>query len=124
MTATSQFSLPTKPFYVADCAVHEASFVEKNGQYVSHISGNATLVSGELELEFNWVAKGGSTPQQAFEFSVSLNNSAPDFYLIGVEGVSEQDLAAISLQILAASQWQTEVAECLPKNAAELAALQ
>lgn len=117
------FQLPAKAFYVADCAVTACSFVSRNQRFDAALEGYAALVSGELELEFNWLAQGGGAGD-AFEFAVRLDEANPEFELMGADDLPEEAFEAACLAILAASQWQQEVAECLPKSEAELAALQ
>ncbi len=86
--------------------------------------GRAILVSGEVELHFNWVAQGGDSLQTAFDFAVYLDEEAPDFQLEGLEALSKDEQQAVIKQILDSSPWRAEILECLPKNQTELAQLQ
>lgn len=113
-------------FYIADCAIDEIeveSVAGQKGKIDSWALGRATLVGGELELHFNWVAEGGDTEATAFQFSLSIDDEQPDFDLEGADKLSEAERAELIQEILSRSQWQREVAECLPKNATELGQL-
>ncbi len=117
--------LPAKPFYTADCAIEDIGVDPlPKGKVESWALGRAVLVSGEVELQFNWVAQGGDSPQTAFDFEVYLDEDEPDFVLEGMGNLSKADQAHVIQQILDSSPWQSEVLECLPKNPQELAALQ
>lgn len=117
--------LPAKPFYTADCAIEDIGVDPlPKGKVESWALGRAILVSGEVELHFNWVAQGGDSAQTAYVFDVRLDEDEPDFVLEGLDELSDIERKAIIQQILTATPWQSEVLECLPKNPQELAALQ
>lgn len=119
-------NLPSKPFYTADCAIEDIGVdphpVQK-AKVESWALGRAVLVSGEVELHFNWVAQGGDTPLTAFDFEVYLDEEQPDFQLEGLAYLSGDERQKVIQQILDSSPWQSEVQECLPKNQQELSAL-
>ena len=113
----------TQKFYVADCELVLFSVDRNNLGSGLNAEGCATLVSGDIELEFDWVAKGRASTEREFTFVVSLDEVKPDFYLIGIDDCAAETLNELCTKILASCNWQTEVAECLPKNEAELASL-
>lgn len=110
-------------FYVADCELVQFSVDRNNLSAGLNAEGCATLVSGDIELEFNWVAKGRASTEREFTFVVSLDEAEPDFYLIGIDDCAAETVDELCKKILASCKWQTEVAECLPKNETELASL-
>lgn len=118
--------LPAKPFYTADCAIEDIGVdphpIQK-GKVEAWALGRAILVSGEVELHFNWVAQGGDSQQTAFDFEIYLDEEAPDFQLEGLANLSADEQQAAIKQILDSSPWKAEILECLPKNQSELAAL-
>lgn len=119
--------LPKKPFYTADCAIEDIGVDPHptlKGKVESWALGSVLLVSGEVELHFNWVAQGGDLPQTAFEFAVHLDEEQPDFDLRGLDGLTAEQQQTAIRAILDSSPWRAEILECLPKNTAELAALQ
>ena len=121
----SNSKLPTKPFYTADCAIEDIGVdLLPKGKAESWALGRAILVSGEVELHFNWVAQGGDSLQTAFDFVVHLDDEEPDFHLEGLVGLSVDEQQLTIKQILDSSPWKAEILECLPKNQAELAGLQ
>lgn len=118
--------LPGKPFYTADCAIEDIGIdphPERKGKVESWALGRAILVSGEIELHFNWVAQGGDSLLTAFDFEVHLDEEEPGFQLDGLAGISTEERQEIIKQILDSSPWKAEILECLPKNQTELAAL-
>jgi hypothetical protein len=118
-------SFTNKRFYIADCAIEDIDMESlPKGKVDSWALGRATLASGDIELHFNWVARGGDTVPTAFDFEVSLDEEQPDFELEGFDYSTEEARDSAINQILAACDWQAEVLECLPKNTAQLAALQ
>jgi len=112
-----------RKFYVADCELVQFSADRNSTQVKLNASGCAALVSGDIELEFNWVAKGRASTEREFTFVVSLDEAEPDFYLIGIDDCAAETVDELCKKILASCKWQTEVAECLPKNETELASL-
>ena len=92
--------------------------------WVESARRRAILVSGQVELHFNWVAQGGDSLQTAFDFAVYLDEDEPDFHLQGLGQLSADEQQAAIQLILGSSPWRAEILECLPKNQAELAALQ
>lgn len=123
----NNIKLPAKPFYTADCAIEDIGIdldPTQKGKVEAWALGRAMLVSGEVELHFNWVAQGGESLQTAFDFAVYVDEDAPDFHLEGLAGLSADEQQAVITQILNSSPWQAEVLECLPKNQTELAGLQ
>ncbi len=110
-----------KKFYVADCEL--VQFDSSNLSSGLKAEGCATLVSGDIELEFNWVAEGRTSSAGEFAFTVSLDDVEPDFYLIGIDDFAAETVDDLCKKILASCNWQTEVAECLPKKEADLASL-
>lgn len=117
-------TLINKRFYIADCAIEEIAMDSlPQGKVDSWAMGRATLASGELELHFNWVARGGDTVPAAFDFEVAIDEEEPDFELEGFDYSTDEEHDSAINQILASGDWQSEVLECLPKNAAQLAAL-
>jgi hypothetical protein len=123
----SNWSLPDKPFYAADCAIEDVGIdphPTQKAKVESWALGRAVLASGDVELHFNWVAQGGDTLQTAFDFDVFLDEDEPDFLLEGIGTLAEDEQQKVIQQILDASPWRTEIRECLPKNQQELAALQ
>lgn len=117
--------LPAKPFYTADCSIEDIGVDPlPKGKVESWALGRAMLVSGEVELHFNWVAQGGDSAQTAYVFEVRLDEDEPDYVLEGLDGLSDSEREDLIQQILASTPWQAEVLECLPKNVQELAALQ
>ena len=119
--------LSAKKFYVADCAIEDVAVEpdpSRKGVVESWALGRAILASGAIELAFNWVAQGGSQAQDAFVFQVMLDEEEPDCVLDGLEDLSPDEAAQATQLILQSTNWQQEVKECLPSNAAELAALQ
>ena len=110
-------------FYVADCELVRFAVDRNNLSSGLNAQGCATLLSGDIELEFNWLAEGRVSSEGEFAFTVSLDNVEPDFYLIGIEDCSADTLNELCEKILASCNWQTEVAECLPKKETELASL-
>jgi hypothetical protein len=117
--------LTNKRFYIADCAIEDIDMESlPQGKVDSWALGRATLASGDIELHFNWVARGGETVPTAFDFEVTLDEEQPDFELEGLEHSSDEQRESAINEILASGDWQAEVLECLPKTAAELAALQ
>lgn len=116
----------TSKFYIADCSIDEIEVAPVSGQkgkFDSWALGRATLAGGELELHFNWVAEGGDSEATMFQFALSLDEEQPDFELEGAGKLSDTEQNALIQKILASTPWQAEVAECLPKNPAELAQL-
>ena len=110
-------------FYIADCELVQFSLAGNNISLPLNAQGCATLVSGDIELEFNWVAEGCVSPERDFTFMVRLDEVEPDFHLIGIDDCSAEALNELCEKILASCNWQTEVAECLPKKETELASL-
>lgn len=110
-------------FYVADCELVHFAVDRNNLNSGLTAEGCATLVSGDIELEFNWVAKGRASAEREFTFVVSLDEVDPDFYLIGIDDCVAEAVDELCKKILASCNWQSEVAECLPKNETELASL-
>lgn len=110
-------------FYVADCELVQFAVDRNNLSSALKAQGCATLVSGDIELEFNWLAEGRVSNEGEFTFKVSLDEAEPDFYLIGIDDCSAETLNELGKKILASCNWQSEVAECLPKKEAELASL-
>lgn len=120
-------SLQNKPFYTADCAIEDIGIDPHptlKGKVEAWALGRVILVSGEVELHLNWVARGGDTLQTAFDFEVFLDEEEPDFHLEGLARLSADEQQAVIKQILDSSPWRAEVLECLPKNQTELARLQ
>lgn len=113
----------TRKFYVADCELIHFSADRKTPSIALSAGGCATLVSGDVEVEFNWVAEGKASKEGEFRFNVTLDDVDPDFYVIGLSDLSEDVASDLCKKILAACNWQAEVAECLPKNETELASL-
>jgi len=125
--SNSQTNLPNKPFYTADCAIEDIGIdphPSLKGRVEAWALGRAILVSGEIELHFNWVAQGGDSQQTVFDFEVFLDEDEPDFHLEGMSGLSAEEQQVIIRKVLDSSPWRAEILECLPKNQAELAALQ
>ena len=122
----SNLLLPPKPFYTADCAIENIG-VDPHPTQKSKVEawavGRAILVSGDVELHFNWVAQGGDSLQTAFDFEIYLDDEDPGFQLEGLGSLSFEEQQKIIKQILDSSPWQTEILECLPKNQHELASL-
>lgn len=116
-------SVLTRKFYVADCELIHFSADRKSPSVTLNAEGCATLVSGDIELEFNWVAEGNSSKGGAFSFTVNLDENDPDFYITGLSDLSAEVESDLCKRILASCNWQTEVAECLPKSETELASL-
>lgn len=119
--------LPAKPFYTADCAIEDIGVdpdPSQKGKVEAWALGRAILVSGEVELHFNWVAQGGDSLQTAFDFEIYLDEEEPDFHLEGLDSFSDDEQQAAIKQILDSSPWRAEILECLPKNPTELAQLQ
>jgi hypothetical protein len=112
-----------RKFYVADCELVQFSVDRNNTEEKLNAKGYATLVSGDVELEFNWFAQGRASKGGDLAFKVTLDEIEPDFNLLGVSGISEELERELCEKILASCNWQTEVAECLPTNDAELASL-
>lgn len=118
-------TLANKRFYIADCAIEEIDMESlPQGKVNSWALGRATLASGDIELHFNWIARGGETVPTAFDFEVTLDEEQPDFELEGFEHSTDEQRESVINKILASGDWQAEVLECLPKTAAELATLQ
>jgi hypothetical protein len=84
--------------------------------------GRAVLVSGDVELHFNWVAQGGDSLQTVFDFEVHLDEE-PDFQVEGLGTLSADEQQRAIKHILDSSPWQAEILECLPKTQQELVAL-
>ncbi len=127
MSSTPTQLLPSKPFYTADCAIEDVGIdphPSQKGKVEAWALGRAILVSGEIELHFNWVARGGDSLQTAFDFAVELDEEEPDFELQGLPALATDDQHAVIKHILESGPWQAEILECLPKNQTELAALQ
>lgn len=116
-------SVLTRKFYVADCELIHFSADRKGSSVTLSAEGCATLVSGDVEVEFNWVAEGKASKEGEFTFAVSLDEGDPDFYVIGLSDLSEDLESDLCKKILATCNWQAEVAECLPKNETEMASL-
>ena len=110
-------------FYVADCELAHFAVDRNNLSSGLNAQGCATLVSGDIELEFNWLAEGRVSSAGEFTFTVSLDDVEPDFYVIGINDCDAETLNELCTKILTSCNWQTEVAECLPKKEAELASL-
>jgi hypothetical protein len=116
-----------KPFYTADCAIEDIGVdphPAHKGKVEAWALGRVILVSGEVELHFNWAATGGDSLQTAFDFEVFLDEEEPDFHLEGLAGLSADEQQAAITHILDSSPWRAEILECLPKNQTELAGLQ
>lgn len=116
-------SVLKRRFYVADCELIEFSANRNSPAVKLSAEGCATLVSGDIELEFNWVAEGNSSKDGEFSFAVSLDEREPDFYITGLSDLSADLESDLCKRILASCNWQAEVAECLPKNETEMASL-
>jgi len=119
--------LSAKRFYTADCAIEDIAIdphPTQKGKVEAWALGRAVLVSGDLELHFNWVARGGDSLQTAFDFDVDLDEEEPDFQLEGLVGLPADEQHLAIQHILDNSPWRAEIRECLPGNQAELAALQ
>lgn len=116
-------SVLKRKFYVADCELIHFSVNRHSPSVKLSAEGCATLVSGDIELEFNWVAEGNASKESEFRLVVSLDEVDPGFYLIGLSDLSAEVESDLCKKILAACNWQAEVAECLPKNETELASL-
>ncbi len=112
-----------RKFYIADCELVQFAVDRNNLSSGLKAEGCATLVSGDIELEFNWVAEGGVSRKGEFAFKVGLDEAEPDFYLIGIDDFAAETVDDLCKKILASCNWQTEVAECLPKKEADLASL-
>lgn len=110
-------------FYVADCELVQFAVDRNNPNSGLNAEGCATLVSGDIELEFNWLAVGRVLNAGEFTFTVSLDEVEPDFYLIGIDDCAAETVDELCKKILASCNWQSEVAECLPKKEADLASL-
>jgi hypothetical protein len=123
------FTLPVKKFYVADCAVthfEETDISASNSKVAAAytcLSGTATLVSGEVEMDFQWVATLTSLPKGALHVDIEVDEECPNFHLLPNQKISPESLVSVCTQILSASNWKSEVAECLPTTQAELAKL-
>lgn len=116
-----------KSFYTADCAIEDIGIdphPSHKGKVDAWALGRAVLVAGEIELHFNWLARGGDSLQTAFDFEVFLDEDEPDFQLEGLSGLTADEQQTAIKQILDSSLWKAEVLECLPRNQSELAALQ
>ncbi|HOY21529.1 MAG TPA: hypothetical protein PK002_00145 [Cellvibrio sp.] len=116
-------SVLTRKFYVADCELIHFSADRKSPSVTLSAEGCATLVSGDIEVEFNWIAVGKASKEGEFRFDVTLDDVDPDFDVIGLSDLSAEVESHLCKKILAACNWQAEVAECLPKNETELASL-
>ncbi len=119
--------LSGKSFYTADCAIEDMGIdphPSLKGRVEAWALGRAILVSGEIELHFNWLAQGGDALATAFDFEVHLDEDEPDFQLEGFSGLSVDEQQTLIQHILDSSPWRAEILECLPKNPTELAALQ
>ena len=116
-------SVLTRKFYVADCELIHFSADRKSPSVTLSAEGCVTLVSGVVEVEFNWIAEGKASKEGEFRFDVKLDEVEPDFYVIGLDDLSEDVASDLCKKILAECNWQAEVAECLPKNETELASL-
>lgn len=112
-----------RKFYVADCELLQFSVDKHKADEKLHAKGCAALVSGDIELEFNWIAQGSAASDGHFTFAVMLDELEPDFQLIGVSHFSTDRVSELCKKMLATCNWQTEVAECLPKNETDLASL-
>lgn len=112
-----------RKFYVADCELVQFSADRNSTQVKLNASGCAALVSGDIEMEFNWLAQGSAAKDGNFTFVVTLDDVEPDFHLTGISGFSVDLVSDLCKRMLASCNWQAEVAECLPKNEAELASL-
>jgi hypothetical protein len=119
--------LSGKSFYTADCAIEDIGIdlhPSHKGKVEAWALGRAILVAGEIELHFNWVAHGGDSRETAFDFDVYLDEDEPNFQLEGISGLTADEQQTAIKQILDSIPWKAEILECLPKNQAELAALQ
>ena len=121
----SNSTLPNKPFYTADCAIEDMGVdphPSQKGKVEAWAVGRALLVSGDVELHFNWVAQGGDSLQTAFDFKIHLDEEEPDFQLEGLNSLSNDEQQHMIQRILDSSPWQAEILECLPKNQQEFSA--
>jgi len=120
----SNSTLPNKPFYTADCAIEDIGVdphPSQKGKVEAWAVGRAVLVSGDIELHFNWVAQGGNSAQTAFDFEIHLDEEEPDFQLEGLGALSADEQQKMIKHILDSSPWRAEILECLPKNQQEFA---
>jgi hypothetical protein len=119
-------TLSNKPFYTADCAI-EGIGVDPHpahrGKVDAWAVGRVVLVSGNVELHFNWTAQGGDSVQTAYDFEIDIDEEDPDFQLEGMDTLSADDRQKTIKYILNSSPWRAEILECLPKTPQELANL-
>ncbi len=117
--------LSKRSFYIADCAIEDIAVDPhpmQKGKVEAWALGRVVLVSGDVELHFNWVAQGGNSAQTAFDFEVHLDEEDPDFQLEGLGNLSADEQQKTIKEILDFNPWRAEILECFPKNQQELAA--
>lgn|GEM_PF-735415 len=121
--------LLSKSFYVIDCEITEIvaeeikSKYEWNGKDESWAAGRVTLTSGLIEIHFNWIAQGGESAYNTYEFDFSMDEQTPAFELTCVSLETDENIDDVLTRIINLFDWTKEVAECFPKNGSDIATL-